>query len=149
MSNHYKILRLAVNASQAEIKQAYREIALTLHPDMHDGCKTKTDHFKEASEAYRVLSNIDTRRRYDLESGLKAEPVKRKVQDYSMMDGGDKPHGEVVHTREARSVDEKNEDLAILRARGNVRTQLKRRREVRLAGGKEEEPSSSGGCTIF
>ena len=52
-----------------EIKTAYRKLALALHPDRHEGCKDKATAFKEASEAYNVLSNNDRRKEYDLATG--------------------------------------------------------------------------------
>jgi molecular chaperone DnaJ len=48
--------RFIRNATQNEIKEAYRKMALALHPDRHKGCETKGDLFKEATEAYKVLS---------------------------------------------------------------------------------------------
>ena len=61
----YRLLRVPRTASPTEVKKAYREIALRLHPDRHDGCATKTAAFKEVSEAYRVLSDGGERREYD------------------------------------------------------------------------------------
>ena len=52
-----------------EIKQAYRKMALALHPDRHDGCDVKTKQFKEASEAYNILIDNDRRREYDMATG--------------------------------------------------------------------------------
>ena len=42
-------------ASKQEIKEAYRKIALALHPDRHDGCEKKAEEFKMAAEAYNTL----------------------------------------------------------------------------------------------
>lgn len=53
-----------------EIKTAYRKLALILHPDRHDGCKDKSNAFKEASEAYYILSDNDRRRDYDMSTGF-------------------------------------------------------------------------------
>ncbi len=61
----YKLLHLPRTATQSEIKQSYRKIALALHPDRHDGCNIKTAEFKEASEAYRILSDYTKRIEYD------------------------------------------------------------------------------------
>ena len=61
----YKLLKLPRTATQSEIKQSYRKIALVLHPDRHDGCDIKTAEFKEVSEAYRVLSDYTKRTEYD------------------------------------------------------------------------------------
>lgn len=61
----YKLLHISRTATQNEIKQSYRKIALTLHPDRHDGCETKTSEFKDVSEAYRILSDYTKRIEYD------------------------------------------------------------------------------------
>jgi len=63
--DYYEILGLARNAGDAEIKKAYRQMALKYHPDKNPGNKDAEDHFKEAAEAYEVLSNPDKRARYD------------------------------------------------------------------------------------
>lgn len=64
-----QIFQLHSGATTAEIKSSYRKLALALHPDRHDGCKIKTRAFKEASEAYNILSDTNARREYDLSSG--------------------------------------------------------------------------------
>ncbi|KAL7447417.1 hypothetical protein ACHAXM_010627 [Skeletonema potamos] len=61
----YKLLHLPRTATQSEIKQSYRKIALLLHPDRHDGCDIKTAKFKEVNEAYRILSDYTKRIEYD------------------------------------------------------------------------------------
>ena len=61
----YKLLKLPRTATQSEIKQSYRKIALLLHPDRHDGCDKKTSEFKEVSDAYRILSDYTKRIEYD------------------------------------------------------------------------------------
>ena len=61
----YEILGLNKNASEAEIKKAYRQMALKFHPDKNPGDKESEEKFKEAAEAYEVLSNIEKRKRYD------------------------------------------------------------------------------------
>ena len=53
------------NADAAEIKKAYRKLALQYHPDKNPGDQAAEEHFKEAAEAYDVLSNEEKRKRYD------------------------------------------------------------------------------------
>ncbi|MBC35251.1 MAG: molecular chaperone DnaJ [Bacteroidetes bacterium] len=61
----YEILEVSQNASESEIKKAYRKKALKYHPDKNPGDKESEEKFKEAAEAYEVLSNSEKRGRYD------------------------------------------------------------------------------------
>lgn len=63
--DYYEILEVSKNASEAEIKKAYRKKALKYHPDKNPNDPTSEDKFKEAAEAYEVLSNPNKRSRYD------------------------------------------------------------------------------------
>ena len=63
--DYYEILGITRNASQEEIKAAYRKLALKYHPDRNPGDKKAEDKFKEAAEAYEVVSDPDKRRQYD------------------------------------------------------------------------------------
>jgi curved DNA-binding protein len=62
---YYKLLGVAQNASQDEIKKAYRKLAMQYHPDRNQGNKQAEEKFKEISEAYAVLSEADKRKQYD------------------------------------------------------------------------------------
>ena len=61
----YEILGVAKNADEAEIKKAYRKLALKYHPDKNPGDASAEDKFKEAAEAYEILSNAEKRAQYD------------------------------------------------------------------------------------
>lgn len=63
--DYYEVLGVAKGASADEIKKAYRKIALKYHPDRNPGDSEAEDKFKEAAEAYDVLSNTDKRAQYD------------------------------------------------------------------------------------
>ena len=61
----YEVLGLGRNASEEEIKKAYRKMAMKYHPDKNLGDKASEDRFKEAAEAYDVLSTAEKKQRYD------------------------------------------------------------------------------------
>jgi molecular chaperone DnaJ len=63
--DYYEVLGLARNASEQEVKSAYRKLALKHHPDRNPGDPRAEELFKEAAEAYGVLGDPDKRRRYD------------------------------------------------------------------------------------
>ena len=63
--DYYEVLGVSKTASDSEIKSAYRKLAKKYHPDMNPGDKEAEAKFKEASEAYAILSDADKRRQYD------------------------------------------------------------------------------------
>jgi molecular chaperone DnaJ len=63
--DYYQILGVNRNASDKEIKQAYRRLARKHHPDLNPGDKAAEDRFKEMNAAYEVLSNPEKRKKYD------------------------------------------------------------------------------------
>lgn len=63
--DYYEILGVSKNATADEIKKAYRKKAIEFHPDKNPGDKQAEEKFKEAAEAYDVLSNDEKRSRYD------------------------------------------------------------------------------------
>lgn len=63
--DYYEVLGVARNAGEQDIKSAYRKLAVKYHPDKNPGDKPAEEKFKEAAEAYSVLSDSDKRRQYD------------------------------------------------------------------------------------
>jgi molecular chaperone DnaJ len=63
--DYYEVLGISREASDQEIKSSYRKLALKYHPDKNPGDKSAEENFKEAAEAYSVLSDPEKRSRYD------------------------------------------------------------------------------------
>ncbi len=63
--DYYEVLGIAKNASEEDIKKAYRKLAIKYHPDKNPDDKQAEEKFKEAAEAYEVLSDAQKRQRYD------------------------------------------------------------------------------------
>jgi len=64
--DYYQTLGVARGATEADIKKAYRKLALKHHPDRNPGSKEAEEKFKDINEAYQVLSDPEKRRRYDM-----------------------------------------------------------------------------------
>lgn len=71
MKDHYKILGISPNCTQAEIKKAYRLLAVQYHPDKNNGEPASEERFKEVLESYTVLGDDATRAEYDYIKGYK------------------------------------------------------------------------------
>ncbi|TIB72094.1 DnaJ-domain-containing protein [Wallemia mellicola] len=91
--NCYDLLNVKVDATDAEIKKAYRKLALTSHPDKNIGDPDAEEKFKKLSEAYQVLSNAESRKKYD-DNGYRLEETDQSFADpeklFSALFGGGK-----------------------------------------------------------
>ena len=63
--DYYDVLGVSKNADVKEIKKAYRKLAIKYHPDKNPGDKAAEENFKEAAEAYDVLSSTEKKQRFD------------------------------------------------------------------------------------
>ena len=63
--DYYEVLGVSKGSSLEDVKKAYRKKAVQFHPDKNPGNKEAEDKFKEATEAYSVLSDAENRARYD------------------------------------------------------------------------------------
>ena len=90
--DYYEVLGVARNANADEIKKAYRKAAIKYHPDKNPGDKEAEEKFKEAAEAYDVLSNPEKRARYDQFGHCRHERRRRRqlrwLQRRRLLDGG-------------------------------------------------------------
>ena len=63
--DYYEVLGVSKTVEDTELKKAYRKVAMQFHPDRNPGDKVAEEKFKEAAEAYEILSDPDKRARYD------------------------------------------------------------------------------------
>ena len=84
--DYYEVLSVTRTASEEEIKKAYRRLAMKFHPDRNGGDKEAEIKFREAAEAYEVLSDAQKRRRYDQ---FGHEGVRGQIHDFQHVDLSD------------------------------------------------------------
>ena len=89
--DYYEVLGLDRGASAEDLKKAYRKLALQFHPDKNPGDHEAEERFKEAAEAYAVLSDPDKRARYDRfgRQGLGGQPGFQGFDQEIFADFGD------------------------------------------------------------
>jgi len=83
MENHYQTLRIKREASNEDIKKAYRKLAQKFHPDKNDGDKFYEERFKEIQEAYEILSDQYEKGRYDTNYDLFFNGQQKSNQTYT------------------------------------------------------------------
>ncbi len=83
--DYYKILGVSRNATEKEIKQAYRRLARKYHPDVNPGNKEAEERFKEINEAHEVLTDTEKRKKYD-QLGANWQQWQRMGRDPSSFD---------------------------------------------------------------
>ncbi|KAK4935499.1 DnaJ-like protein [Elasticomyces elasticus] len=91
-TSYYDALGVKPDATELEIKKAYRKLAITTHPDKNPGDETAHERFQAVGEAYQVLSNKETRAAYDKYGKEKAMPsqgFEDPSEFFSMIFGGD------------------------------------------------------------
>ena len=122
--DYYEILGVTRDASVEEIKKAYRKMAMKYHPDRNPGDKEAEEKFKEAAEAYEVLTNPEKKRRYDQfgHEGLRGGPGGFGGFDFDLSDalrtfmegfGGFGGFGDIFGTSRKASTHERGNDLQI------------------------------------
>ena len=79
--DYYDVLGVRPGASEKEIRQAYRRLARKHHPDVNPGDASAEARFKEVNEAYQVLSNSESRRRYDRAGRSEAQATRSSAGD--------------------------------------------------------------------
>jgi curved DNA-binding protein CbpA len=98
MKDYYKILNLPPDCPQADIKKAYRKLAVQHHPDKNDGDKKSEERFKLVAEAYDILSDETTRNEYDYIKGFKTS-----YRNYRNTSGKPSPIKFLVHFKSIKS----------------------------------------------
>ena len=83
MNNPYEILGVPQNATEEDIKKAYRKIAKATHPDLNGGDTSKTEAFTQATEAYRFLLDKNLRAQYDYYSSTSQDTAYQAYENYA------------------------------------------------------------------
>ena len=148
--DYYEVLGVDKNADDSAIKSAYRKLAKKYHPDMNPGDKNAEAKFKEASEAYAVLSDPDKRRQYDQYGHAAFEqggPGTYGGFDFGSMDFGDifgDIFGDLFGGGRSRSSRSYNGPMKGQNLRASVRITFE---EAVFGCEKEIEPLQKDECT--
>lgn len=92
MTDWYQILGIPRQATEEEIKKAYRKLAKNYHPDTHPGNREYEQRFREISEAYSILSDAEKRKKYDEE----LHPIPNEQDRVKRGEKGKVPKAETV-----------------------------------------------------
>ena len=96
--DYYKILGFETNrVSIEEIRNAYREQAKKYHPDLNEGADGTEERFKDINEAYRILSNTQSKRKYDKSWNTNIGKKKNKENNAKNMNTSNTAFGEVFN----------------------------------------------------
>jgi curved DNA-binding protein CbpA len=101
--NHYAVLGVKKDATQDEIKTAFRKLSKETHPDLNDGCSTKAAAFKRINNAHSTLSDPSSRRSYDQELQEQTMWRARGMYNYSSRGGNDPFGGNGFHRNVGRN----------------------------------------------
>ena len=83
----YDILGIDKNATQNDIKKAYRALSLKWHPDKNNNSEESCEKFKQISEAYQTLSDSGKREEYDNRDNINNHPFHRANSNFNMSTG--------------------------------------------------------------
>lgn len=109
--NYYDILGISIDATEAEVKSAFRKLARKWHPDVAGNSPEVISKFKEINEAYEVLSDADKRKKYDILRGIlhKAKEAKdEKVKEDKKSEKSDKTSDSFTKETEPKTKSKEN-----------------------------------------
>ena len=118
MENYYKTLGVSENATESEIKNAFRKLAMQHHPDKNNGSKESTELFKKLNQANEILSDKSKRAQYNLtlfqfrkaEEQIRNEQEARKKAEQTQKDRSTRSNGQSPFGSSNGSTNYKNSD---------------------------------------
>jgi molecular chaperone DnaJ len=150
MADYYELLGVSRTADAAEIKSAYRKLALKYHPDRNPGDRTAEEKFKKLNEAYAVLSDPEKRAHYDRYGTAEPGPMAGDIFDIfaSVFGGGGFGSGFGTRVQRAQQGEDLETTLTITleqaRAGADVPLEVEHLGVCTRCGGARAEPGSGG-----